>query len=182
CREVLDELTSRKFNHIIILSYTDKEVQEADAITLITLLHLRDISEKTGVKFSIISEMLDIRNRSLAEVARVNDFIVSDKLLSLILTQVSENKHLNLVFADLFDADGSEIYIKKACNYIDCSKSVNFYTIIEAAQHKNEVAIGYKLFREETNAEKSYGIYINPVKSEMITLSDEDSIIVLAEE
>ena len=181
-REVLDDLTSRKFNHIIILSYTDKEVQEADAITLITLLHLRDISEKTGVKFSIISEMLDIRNRSLAEVARVNDFIVSDKLLSLILTQVSENKLLNLVFKDLFDADGSEIYIKKACNYIDCSKPVNFYTIIEAAQRKNEVAMGYKLFREETDAEKSYGIYINPLKSEMIKLSDEDSIIVLAEE
>ena len=78
--------------------------------------------------------MLDIRNRSLAEIAKVNDFIVSDRLLSLILTQVSESKLLNLVFKDLFDTDGSEIYIKKANSYIDCSKNVNFYTIIEAAQ------------------------------------------------
>ncbi|MHB1275471.1 MAG: hypothetical protein ACYC0D_06225 [Candidatus Humimicrobiaceae bacterium] len=141
----------------------------------------RDISEKTGVKFSIISEMLDIRNRSLAEIAKVNDFIVSDKLLSLILTQVSENKLLNLVFKDLFDADGSEIYIKKANNYIDCSKSVNFYIIIEAAQQKKEVAIGYKIFNQETDPEKSYGIFINPAKSDLIALSDEDSIIVLSE-
>jgi ion channel POLLUX/CASTOR len=148
---------------------------------LITLLHLRDIAEKTDARFSIISEMLDIRNRSLAEVAKVNDFIVSDKLLSLILTQVSENKFLNQVFKDLFDADGSEIYIKKANNYIDCSKRVNFYTIIEAAQQKNEVAIGYKIFSQETDSEKNYGVYLNPAKSGMIALSSEDSIIVLSE-
>jgi hypothetical protein len=180
-REVLNELTSRRFNHIIILSYTDRSIQEADAVTLITLLHLRDISEKTGIRFSIISEMLDIRNRSLAEIAKVNDFIVSDKLLSLILTQISENKMLNLVFKDLFDADGSELYIKKANNYIDCSKSVNFYTVVEAAAQKKEVAIGYKIFKQESDPQKNYGIYINPAKSDKIDLRDEDSIIVLSE-
>ena len=181
-RKVLNNLSSMEFNHIIILSYTDRDMQKADAITLITLLHLRDISEKTGIKFSIISEMLDIRNRSLAEVAKVNDFIVSDKILSLILTQVSENKLLNLVFKDLFDSDGSEIYIKKAYNYIDCRNEVNFYTVLEAASLKNEVAIGYKLIEHETNPERNYGIVINPEKSAMIKLNEEDCIILLAEE
>jgi voltage-gated potassium channel Kch len=180
-REVLNDLTSRGFNHIIILSYSGMNIQEADAITLITLLHLRDISEKTGIKFSIISEMLDIRNKSLAETARVNDFIVSDKLLSLILTQVSENRLLNLVFKDLFDSEGSEIYIRKAAEYIDSGKEFNFYTIIEAASKKNEVAIGYKICSQDTDPGKNYGIHINPAKSELIALSGEDSIIVLAE-
>lgn len=45
-------------------------MQEADAITLVTLLHLRDIAEKDETPFSIISEMLDLRNRELAEVAK----------------------------------------------------------------------------------------------------------------
>jgi hypothetical protein len=54
-------------------------------------------------------------------------------------------------------------------------------TIIEAAQQKSEVAIGYKIFSQETDPEKSYGIYINPAKSALIALSDEDSIIVLSE-
>ena len=125
--------------------------------------------------------MLDIRNKSLAEIAKVNDFIVSDRLLSLILTQVSENKLLNLVFKDLFDTDGSEIYIKKANSYIDCSKNVNFYTIIEAAQQKHEVAIGYKIFSQETDPQKNYGVYIDPAKSYIIALNIEDSIIVLSE-
>ena len=38
--------------------------------------------------------MLDVRNRELAEVTQADDFIVSDKLVSLMLAQVSENKDL----------------------------------------------------------------------------------------
>ena len=43
--------------------------------------------------FSIVSEMLDLRNRALAEVARADDFIVSDRLISLLMAQVAETKH-----------------------------------------------------------------------------------------
>ena len=46
---------------------------------------------KRGESFTIVSEMLDIRNRELAEVTRADDFIVSDKLVSLIMTQIAEN-------------------------------------------------------------------------------------------
>lgn len=181
-RRVLNELTARKkYDHIIILCYTHMDVQEADAITLTTLLHLRDISEKTGLKFSIISEMMDMRNRTLAEIAKVNDFIVSDRIISLLLTQISENKRLNSVFQDLFDSDGSEIYIKSAGYYIKPGDKVNFYEIVETAGQHNEVAIGYKIASEINIPGKSYGIYINPKKSEYITLSEGDGIIVLAE-
>ena len=62
--------------------------------------------------------MLDVRNRELAEVTQADDFIVSDKLISLMLAQVSENKDLNAVFDDLFDPDGSEIYLKPAADYV----------------------------------------------------------------
>ena len=50
--------------------------------------------------------MLDLRNRALAEVTRADDFIVSDRLVSLLMAQVAENPQLNAVFADLFDAGG----------------------------------------------------------------------------
>lgn len=181
-RRILDELTQNRYNHIIILCYTHLDIQEADAITLITLLHLRDISEKTGMHFSIVSQMMDIKNRSLAEIAKVNDFIVSDKLISLLITQISENKQLNSVFQDIFDSDGSEIYIKPAGRYIKPGEKVNFYSVVKAASLQNEVVIGYKLASEINNAEKSYGIYVNPKKSVEITFSENDGIIVLAEE
>src|SRR6185436_19311497 len=106
-RRVLDGLGVPAFDQVIILCYSDTlEIQEADARTLITLLHLRDMAEKGGHDFRIVSEMLDVRNRELAEVTQADDFIVSNKLTSLMLAQVSENKELSAVFADLFDPEG----------------------------------------------------------------------------
>jgi voltage-gated potassium channel Kch len=180
-RGLLNKLTSKKYNHIIILSYQNREKQEADAITLMSLIHLRDIVDNNKIKFSLTSEMMDIRNQDLARIAKVNDFIISDKLLSLMLTQISENKLLGSVFEDFLDEEGSEIYIKSISEYIKTGESVNFYTIIEAASRKNEIAIGYKISSEEDIPEKSYGIYLNPIKSNEITFTDDDSVIVLTD-
>ena len=84
-----------------------------------------------------------MRNRELAEVTKADDFIVSDKLISLLMSQVSENKYLMRVFEDLFDADGSEIYLKPAGSYVETGRPVNFYTVVESARRRGEVAIGY---------------------------------------
>jgi hypothetical protein len=143
---------------------------------------LRDISRKENINFSLISEMQDIKNRALAEIAQVNDFIVSNRLLSLLMTQISENKSLNLVFADLFNSEGSEIYLKEAAKYVNITESVNYCTVVEAAARHGEVAIGYKILKKEKSAEENYGIHVNPSKSEMISFSANDSIIVIAEE
>src|ERR1051325_7383128 len=117
-RATFDAMNVSSFNHIIILCYTHMDMQEADAKTLITLLHLRNISEQSGNRLSIVSEMLDIRNRELAEVTKADDFIVSDKLISLMLSQLSENKHLKKVFDVLFAAEGSEVYLRDASLYV----------------------------------------------------------------
>ncbi len=181
-RRVLDSLTSENFNHIIVVCYDDIEPQQADARTLITLLHLRDISYKTGKNFSIVSEMLDIKNRNLAEIAKANDFIVSDKIISLLLSQISENKYLNAVFTDLFDPEGSEIYLKPADNYIKLNTNLNFYTVIEAAKKSGEIPIGYKIESLAHDKGKNNGVFVNPIKSDMISFDKNDKIIVISED
>jgi hypothetical protein len=97
------------------------------------------------------------------------------------LAQVSENKYLQAVFADIFDPEGSEIYLKPAGNYVTLGTPVNFYTITEAARAKGEVAIGYRIRALSKNKEKAYGVRVNPPKADQITLCDADKIIVLAE-
>ncbi|GAB4268394.1 MAG: lipoprotein [Candidatus Rifleibacteriota bacterium] len=182
-RRVLDELEVTNFKHIIILSYSDTlEPQQADSISLITLLHLRDITKKLRYPMSIVSEMLDQRNRALAEASQADDFIVSDHFVSLVVTQVSQEKRLNTVFNDLFDADGSEIYLKLARDYVKLGTPVNFYTVLESASRKNETAIGYHLKSEPQTPDNAYGIRINPEKSQTVTFSEWDRIIVLAED
>jgi ion channel POLLUX/CASTOR len=182
-RRTLDALQIETYKHVVLLCYSDTlSADQADAQTLITLLHLRDIASHSQQKFSVVSEMLDTRNRALAEVTQADDFIVSDKLVSLILSQVSENKALNAVFTDLFDPEGSEIYLKLAENYVHLGQPMNFYTVVEAARQRNEVAIGYRIVAQSDDASKAYGVVINPDKSNMITFSEWDRIIVLAED
>lgn len=181
-RATLDSLQIPNYHHVIVLGYTDTMgVQEADARTLITLLHLRQIEENSGQSLSIVSEMLDVRNRELAQVTQADDFIVSDKLISLLLAQVAENKDLNAVFADLFDSDGSEIYLKPATDYIAPGQAVNFYTVVEAARQRGEVAIGYRQVAHAQNSDKQYGIVVNPNKSQKVAFAEHDRVIVVAE-
>jgi voltage-gated potassium channel Kch len=181
-RRVLDGLNISQYGHVIVLSYSDTlGVQEADAKTLITLLHLRDIADKSATPFSIVSEMMDIHNRELAEVTRADDFVVSNRLVSLLIAQVSENKGLGPVFDDLFDPEGVEIYLKPADDYVLAGAPVNFYTVTEAARRRGEIALGYRLHAEANEAAKSYGVHVNPKKSARVVFGADDRVIVLAE-
>jgi ion channel POLLUX/CASTOR len=181
-RRVLESLEVTGFDHIIVLAYSDNlDPQQADAKTLITLLHLRDMSDFAGRPLSIVSEMLDNRNRELAEVTKADDFIVSDKLVSLMLSQISENKQLAEVFRFLFSSDGSELYLRPITDYVKADVVVNFYTVLESARKRGETALGYRIAANAYDARASYGVTVNPKKSEKITFSAEDKVIVLAE-
>ena len=181
-RNTLDELRIDSFNHIIVLSYMNKgSIQISDAITLICLVHLRDISEKAGKDFSVVSEMLDVQNRELAEVAKADDFIVSDNLLSLLMTQIAENKDLEMVYENLFSDEGAEIYLNPVEEYLDLSKPVDFYQVIESASNLGHTAIGFRSLQPEIVNNGKFGIVLNPLKSNQIKFEQGDFLIVLAE-
>jgi voltage-gated potassium channel Kch len=181
-RERLEALATDGVDHVIVLCYSERfDVQTADARTLVTLLHLRDIAERTGAKYTIVSEMLDDRNRQLAEVTRVDDVIVSNKLLSLMLAQISENSDLNEVFLELFGAEGSEIYLRPAAGYVRPGQATSFADLVESARRRGEVAIGFRRAADAWDSEKSFGVVINPPKSEPVMVGEADTAIVLAE-
>src|SRR5947208_4892785 len=61
-RRTLDALKIESYKHVILLCYSDTlSAEQADAQTLITLLHLRDIAGRCEQHFSVVSEMLDTR-------------------------------------------------------------------------------------------------------------------------
>jgi voltage-gated potassium channel Kch len=180
-RQVLNRLDVAEFQHIMVLAYEERDEQSADAETMVTLLHLRDILEHKGRRCAIVSEMLDLRNRRLAEVTKVDDFIVSDHLTSLMLAQFSENSALYHVFGDLFDSIGPELYFKPVEEYVEPGKPISYATLVEAARRRGETAIGYRLMSEMNAAARSYGVYTNPKKSELVSFGPEDKIVVLAE-
>src|SRR5215218_1172194 len=171
-RRTLDALEVPAYDHVIVLSYSDGS-DDADSRTLVSLLHLREIAEHSGRSFSIVSEM--------AEIARADDFIVSDHLVSLMMCQVSENKEYAAVFEELIDPKGSELYLKPAEEYVKPGVPLSFYTIVEAARRRGEVAVGYRVKAEAGDSRKSYGVRLNPAKSQRIEFAEGDKVIVLAE-
>lgn len=180
-RDVLDQLKPSVYDHIIVLCPDDVSGQDADARTLVTLLHLRDMQSQRDERYPIVSEMSDDRNRRLAQVTKADDFIVSNKLISLLKTQLSENRHLADVFKDLFDPEGAEIYLKPAIDYVALGREINFATVIEAGERREEVAIGYRIAAQAGQA-PNYGVVINPAKATAINFTAADKIIMLAEE
>ena len=182
-RAVLSGIPVVNYEHIIVLAYKDTlDIQRADAKTLITLLHLREIAEENGLDLNVVSEMIDDRNRELAEVTRADDFIVSDKLISLMLSQISENKQLTAVFEDLFSSAGSEIYLRPAELYVTLGVEIDFYTVLEAARQRGETAIGYRVAADARDGKKFYGVRVNPRKAGRFAFAAGDKVIVLAED
>lgn len=180
-RSLLDRLNIMDYDHVIVLADYLIDIQEADARTLVTLLHLRDIDQKDDTPYSIVSEMLDLRNRELASVAKVDDFIVSTHMISLMLAQLSQNNHLMPVFEDILDEEGSEIYLKPVEQYVILDEPMNFYTVVEAARRRGETAIGYRSLSQWHDESLGFGVHLNPNKLKEITFSAGDKVIVFAE-
>ncbi|MCZ4498953.1 MAG: TrkA-N domain protein [Marmoricola sp.] len=182
-RDVLSAYVTADLDQIIVLCYSDDlDIQQADARTLVTLLHVRDIVGDGHDSPAVVSELLDDRNRALAEVAHVDDVIVSDKILSLMLSQLSEDRRLEPVFVDLLDADGAEIYLRPAEWYVQPGAAVNFATIVEAAARRNETAFGFRSVGLIGSDGSPSGVFVNPAKGETFTVAPGDRVIVLAED
>jgi Trk K+ transport system NAD-binding subunit len=180
-RAVLEGLEPSRFDHIIVLADKDGDPQRSDARTLVTLLNLREIAAKTGRPSSVVSEMLDDRNRELAEVTQADDFIVSDRLISLMLSQLSESEQLKAVFDELFNSEGSEVYLRPLGEYVRLDEPVDFMTVVAAASERGETAIGYRIGAHARSAADGYGVVVNPAKATINSFTAGDRVIVLGD-
>ena len=182
-RKTLERLDVAKFNHIVVLA--DRErfgIQHSDARTLMALLHLRELAKRTGASLNIVSEMLDDHNRELAESTDADDFIVSDKLVSLMLAQLEENAELAHVFSALLSSEGSEVRLHPVEWYVKLGVPVDFNTVIAAAASQGDSAIGLSLPNSKTLLGHQYGVRLNPDRKQQVVFSSGDKVVVLTNE
>lgn len=182
-RNRLMELNLSSFDNIIVLSSTGEEhLRNGDAHTLVTLLHTRNIIAQANADTTIVTEMLDVQNKNLAQAARADDFIVSDQVISRIMAQYSQSARLSELYAELLEPQGIEVKMRPASQYVKLGTPVNFFTVTASALECGEVALGYRLSNEVNQKAKNYGVHLNPFKSKVINgFSQSDKIIVLAE-
>lgn len=172
--DALRRVVSPDFSVALIVADTELDAEESDAKTVITVLLLRDMFKGLEKKPRIISEILDPRTKDLIESDYGADFVVSSEITSMLMAQISERRELNAVFADLFDSDGNEVYLKRAECYVIPGRTAPWLAVQKVARDRREVAIGYMKFGQNP--------LINPPQLEAIVFSDEDRIIVLAED
>ncbi len=188
----LKDLDPFSYNDIMILPQAagpDKDAEQIDSETIVVLLLLRKLKSDlvaAGQKIStkIVTEVLDSDNHALIHQAGVNDFVISNRLVSMIFAQISEEPDIQMVYDDLFQEDGSEIYVKPVELYFgSLPVEVSFADLMLLAQKRDEeVCIGYKIAALANNVEKNYGVELIPPKHEKIQLSRGDALVVVAED
>ncbi|HKM21906.1 MAG TPA: hypothetical protein VJZ01_07670 [Lachnospiraceae bacterium] len=173
----LQELIQEDTGNILLLADDECDSEEADEKILILLLQIRAILAKNNWKINITSEMNSVENQKLMQVANVNDFVVGSSITSLMIAQIAENRHLLSFFTTMLTSDGSELYMKPAKNYVKMNKKINFYELTEIVKQKNEILLGYK---KMVNGQMQ--LTVGPVKTDKVMFTEEDYLIVIAED
>jgi Trk K+ transport system NAD-binding subunit len=161
---------------VVIFHNEDANQEDKDAETLLTLLHLRNLEKECDKKLEVITEIYDVKNTKIIEMAKVDDLVISNQLTNRMLTQVAENPFIVDVLNILLNPIGSEVYLKAITDYIDTDVEVDAYTLIEACAVKGETFLGYKNSCNDSDA----CIFMNPNKANKVRFNKDDKIIVLS--
>ena len=195
---LLDKIMPETFDSIVILSPGGSTIEEMDAYVISLLIRIRQIlilrsdsnqelkKPKTNQWPKLITEVMDSENIDIILNSGVEDFMVSNQFVSQIMAQVSEEPLALDVYDDLFQAEGSELYIKPASYYFEFngeeSITIPYGECVQAAQLRNEVILGVQLSSEHKDKDKMFGITLIPDKNDKFMLTKNDGLIALAED
>lgn len=181
-RHLMDEVRPERYPTVMVLGDSpDGTAEGADTRAIIALLLLRDRRQKNQVKSQeVCSEILDPKNRELAATTEIDDIVISNEMVSMVLAQITYEPRVRSVLEDLFQSDGSEIYLKDLSLYVQPGVTTTFEQLILAAKRRGELAMGIQLRAE--GGEK-HGLTLNPPdRSKPITPQPGDRLVVLAED
>jgi ion channel POLLUX/CASTOR len=172
------------FDNIFILSQNLEEnnPDKIDSDTLIILLLLRNIIDKNN-NVKIITQVLNSDNQELINQTDIDDFIISNKLITMMLAQLSENPLVKKFYDDIFSEDGSEIYIKPVTLYFKTFPvKLTFMDIIQAGYNRYEICIGIQNSKNRKDINLNFGVELNLPKDKVIELTENDYLITLSED
>ena len=182
--EKLQTINPESYDTVVNLSQSMEE-QSADKIdsdTLIILLLLRKLLNKDN-GLHIITQVLNSENQEIITQTNVDDFIISNKLITMILAQLSEETLMKNFYDDIFSEDGSEIYVKPATLYFDTfPQTISFADAIFCAHQRDEICLGIRKGDFSKSLDDNFGIKLNPDKDMTIQLTENDFLIVLSED
>jgi Trk K+ transport system NAD-binding subunit len=168
------------FDHVALLCYRGgRSAAESDAQTLLTLLQLRHLLSKRPAGHavpSIATELLDSRDVHLAQLEHSDDFVVSERLTSLMMSQLAENPELRHVFDDLFSPTGTQLTLELASDFVRLGISMTYAEVVAAGIAATGVVIGW---RTAATDDPGMRVHLNPAKTDTIEFAASDQLIVI---
>jgi hypothetical protein len=178
-RPTLEAVCGAGYPHVVILSPTEPpENQHADIYTMISLLYVRDIAQRTSRNLTVVRELADVHSHDLLDSISPNEAMAREGLVGLVLAQVAQNRELGPVLANLLTPGGARIVLRPARDYVQVREPVDFRTVMAAAQARQETALGYQLIAE-AGTTASCGLCLAPKWTEPVTFSEEDLLVLL---
>jgi hypothetical protein len=174
------------YDSIVILSEGNEMASpdQIDAETILILLLIRRALESHGAEdTTVITELVESENQVLAASTGVHDFVISSRLVSMLMAQISEQPGMNGLYERLFEEEGSEVYLKPVSLYLDALPTeIAFGDLIGLAMARREICLGVKVAADEHRADRNYGIRLAPLKTAELVIAPEDQLVVLAED
>ncbi|WP_328317165.1 CASTOR/POLLUX-related putative ion channel [Streptomyces sp. NBC_00388] len=156
----------------------DVSTADSDYHVLETLLHLRAAEQAAGRSLHVAAELSDDRNRLIAPMSPGADFVVSGRLISLLMTQISENPRIAALFEELFTAGGNRIHLGPAADYVALGHEVAFADVVASGRRHDRSVIGYRL-HAGSGTGPGFGVRVNPDKDERVLFGDADTVIAI---
>ena len=171
---IMNNIGEKDFNVLVLADY-DLDYEDADAESILKLIELKTVAEKTGKRFATTCEIRKSANKPLAEIIGAENFVISSNIGGLMSVQCAENFELYEVFKELLSAKGSELYMKPAEDFVKIGEQVNFNTILEAALEKQSICLGY--YKQG----KIKDFCTCPDRTTEIKFEKDDTLIILSE-
>lgn len=158
----------------VVAESTDRASHDARVLLSLTRLNAR--SGGHLAETITVIELLDPRNRDLAAAFGQPVTLLSSHLVSNYLVQLAADAHRGVVFRELLDPEGCEVYLRPAERYLGLRDRLSFSEVQPLAQAVGETAIGFRTAAE--------GLVLAPVDAErdLPNIGRGDEIVVIAEE
>jgi voltage-gated potassium channel Kch len=159
------------YDQVFVLGYRGNlSYSDADARTLLTLVTLNRMVSGLDHRPRIVAEVLESRTVPIAETTGVDDFVVSDELASLLISQLAENPSLAAVFEQLFADGGATIAMQPATPGVPSGEHA-WGSVVLALRDRGDLALGYR--REGDPA------VVNPAPTQRVAIDDVTDLVVL---
>jgi hypothetical protein len=175
-------LNSQEFTRIGIFGYKTRglPVPESEAITLLTALQVAHSQKDPACKSKdafVVAEVQDVANVPITHQIDLDDMVVSDRLSTLMMSQLSETNELGAVFDQLFGAKAPFINSKPFSYFAPTGTPISFGDLITAGHARGQTVIGYY----DRGAGAGGETHVNPSRDVMVISSDSTSVISLGE-